>query len=476
MDAVGSFWLADESEAPLYGQVSLTESGPSIKVVGDLTCDEDDEDETTGTLRPVVIHGALTDSAENVTLLGMTTYTRRGLPFLGRSSHQMRGTLCITGSHVLDAVQTFPKVRARFNVLEEWANLFRPVSGWDEANRELNLSWSVLPDVTLESGSPKGLLSLRTLSPRLQINDSKAILQSEVWLEWEPADGTSLDDAFQLFVLPMKHFFTVNYGEECFLEGLAVFDPDANGWSRVTGRGIEPGRPVSKNAPMLPKRKIGLEGLAGWLRVSQSLHPIPQILGATFAGKTSYQELQVLELCSAAEGLHRKLHRQDKKMSQADADAAEAVLLEAASELSVEVRRSLQGMLSNFTEPSFKHRMRTLADSVSDIAPDIYGDLDEWISLVGKLRNVNAHFLGGKSVSDEKSKQSFMVVQSLKWLITVKLLQESGISVESIRKSITGSTDFLMLVYRGRQYAPQVYGAPVLLADDDEYRRDMVAH
>lgn len=469
----GTFWLPEDYENRCSGRLQASAADVSLEVVGDLTSyqfvhtgfgEYTEADDHPG---PMLIHGQISDEPGAVTLMGMSTVRRQQIDFFGAASQALEGSYCLLGAHIPASDTAFSSVRIRFDCLEHWADMGGFTVLKDRGTPNMVTTYDQ-PDVVSEHvPDPSGKLSLKRVLLHPRITGGDVLLRSATWLEWEPKDPRTLADILRDFVLPVKHLFAILYGVECFIEELDLRRPGDPKWIGVVGDGIQPGRRTKTN-PCLLRRKDASLGLIGnWLRISRDISPIPQILGGLLAGKTHYPELQALELCTAAEGLHRRLYRGKRRISEEDVSLALSVLDDPGLAIPDTVRPVLRGAMQYLWEPSFPQRMEALAERVSRTAPHIIGRINKWKSAVTDLRVANAHSIEGKRQVSGSELETQVISQSLMWLLAVTLLLEAGVTDREMRDALASSKRYLGFITTSRQLKPSVYSAtgPLMYSD-----------
>jgi len=169
-------------------------------------------------------------------------------------------------------------------------------------------------------------------------------------------------------------------------------------------------------------------------------------------------EAQLLELTSAAEGLHRLLRPAQKRMTKKQASGARAIALEAVKDLDEDVRDAVGAALHHLTDPSYPRRLLDLAEQVREAVPGVTGDTQEWKKRVTNARNELAHKLKSGFLDDDIDAQEYAaLLLSLGWLLTGLLLLQTGISPAALGNRISSHKPYRGFLNQVRALLPAVY-------------------
>src|SRR6202044_1619135 len=113
---------------------------------------------------------------------------------------------------------------------------------------------------------------------------------------------------------------------------------------------------------------------ATWLNQVKALGPLPSAVADLTGLSTISLESQVLQLTTAAEGLHRTLFPEDRRIGDDDtADAIRRRAGDAVKELHPKAKEYVSGLLGFVAEPGYKARLKKLAEEVSTSIPGVTG-------------------------------------------------------------------------------------------------------
>jgi hypothetical protein len=107
-----------------------------------------------------------------------------------------------------------------------------------------------------------------------------------------------------------------------------------------------------------------------------------------------------LELATAAEGVHRKLYPNSRRLS----DEAKAEALRGIADMEIDpIAKTIlcQAMGTYLAELSYPMRLKALAADVAEAAPGVTGKTSKWSQAVVTARNGFAHWLTGSAGETE---------------------------------------------------------------------------
>jgi hypothetical protein len=193
-----------------------------------------------------------------------------------------------------------------------------------------------------------------------------------------------------------------------------------------------------------------------------------QLVAASVSDSGRTIQNLLLELATAAEGLHRRLRPDARQMTVEEVDAAvEAIEV---TEMGQNAKQILVNALNVFmAELSYPKRLVDLADIARQIVPDVTGRTNRWKARVANARVGFAHPMS----------EYFVLSRSLRWLLTAVLLLESGIDVAILASSFNVFDPYQQFLRLAKDQLPFVYdqvgtaaSAPARrLADDGSAER-----
>lgn len=461
----GTFWLADDPHATCDGSLSIEGRRPSLEVVGELTSameplaggDSDSsvmvpakDDETN-----LLVHGSISQRPGRVTLMNATTRSRQMLVG-GKSTHVLDSAHCIIGGHIPSVTHKFGSARVRVSNLEHWAVLPGLSTTITPESKALTIQYELPEPVIYELDVPLGSLKLFASYTLPSPSSDGATIKTQTWLEWTPEGGSDLEQFFAEFIRPIQSLMVILFGSECAAEELEIRDLGADRWMQVFGEGIEKAT-TTKLSPqaLLTRDDTGLDLIARWMEAMPRLTPIPQILAGTLTANDQFLEAEVLNLCTATEGFHRRTHLGERRLSVEDVEVSKSLL--DSSDFPDDVRQVLRSALAYLWEPSFPQRLAALAERVSVVNPHITGRANKWKQAVTDARNANAHSLDMNKKPSDFWEHSFVIARSLRWLITVVLLLEANVPEQTLRPRLNSCRTFRNFVSMSQELFPKVY-------------------
>jgi hypothetical protein len=234
-------------------------------------------------------------------------------------------------------------------------------------------------------------------------------------------------------------------------------------WLAVHNAAMKPAAEAIIPLPriLLPLGEVGLAGVATWLDTIVRLGPLPSVVARATDTRDDPLETQLLELTTAAEGLHRLLLPQSKRMTDTQADEARNMALEAIKELLDDVRDAVKAALNHITDLSYPRRLLDLAQHVGQAVPGVTGnDTAQWKKRVVNTRIGFAHALEKGFLSPDNAEESIAVLQSLRWLLTGLLLLQTGIGPATLGNRFKDHESYQLFLEQARTWLPAVYDTP----------------
>lgn len=191
------------------------------------------------------------------------------------------------------------------------------------------------------------------------------------------------------------------------------------------------------------------------MKRSSRFSPAAQILASSLGGNAPYIESDVLNLCTAAEGIHRRLFPLERRISKDEVRETQDLMRQIAFPGSV--GQILGQAMSHLWEPSFPMRIKQLADMLSDVAPEVIGIPGRWKQAVTNARHGNANSLFDTEDRDDTGLQNIVLAHSLRWLLTVVMLVRNDVSMETLRQRLLESRDYEQFKWLSLNWFPRVY-------------------
>ena len=441
----------DEAVTPLWSETGRTKLPGGGEVV-------------TSTLVPpeelarqsLTVHGEL-DTGERVTLPSAFTagWTQNGT---GYQSQRLRAFYALIGDHVDGANARFTGVRVRIRHLDAWANLPGFTSALDPATGKQTLVFEK-PDVPPAALANGARVVVEQVTGRQGPDVSGGKLKRQVWLAVLNAPPATYRDIERSIVKPLANLLTLSTSKECPVVAVEVSADQSYPWMTVHSAAMKPAADAIVPLPeiLLPLAVTGLEGVAAWLDSVIRLGPLPSVVARTAMTRDDPLETQLLELTTAAEGLHRLMLLQHKRMTDDQAKEARAKALEGIKELADDVREVVQGALSHLTDQSYPRRLADLAEHVGQAVPGVTGNTLQWKKYVVNTRNGFAHALEHGFLDLDNVEESIAVLQSLRWLLAGLLLLQTGIDGVTLGGHFEGHQSYQLFLAQARMWLPAVY-------------------
>jgi hypothetical protein len=479
-NAPGRFWFADEPERVVPGHLDLSGRWPRVELLGALSPIVEERPSDNPGVRvfgmasarsPRVVHGEIMGPYRRVTLLDArsrrhSTHRMNAAMLLrgeGLQEETLEGSHAIVGAHVRDRDARFTAARFRIVSQDAWANLngIEMEHFIDGPDKGQTIFKHAPPDpVIAELAGGSGTLSLTSHAIVAPPRVAGAYILTTTWLQIDDNAGLTLDAVTRRFVMPTSALLTMLYAEDCPPIAIAVKDPTSGDWCDVYMPGLvedptDVRSPKLPSPPLLSRTDLGLDRLAAWFPLVERLTPLPQLVaGATDARSRTVQNL-FLELATAAEGVHRRLYPDSRRLSEAE--KAEALQAIAEMELDSPARTILcQAMDTYLWDLSYPMRLKALGADVANAVPGVTGKTTKWSSAVVNARNGFAHWLTGNSSDDEVFAYD-VLHNSLRWLLIGRLLLELGVPAETLAGRFAEFEPYRRFMDSARRTLPRVY-------------------
>lgn len=473
----GSFWLADAPENVLRGRLVLDgEDSPSLDLDGSLTPWLQERSRSTQpdgsplrTLVPSadgpefeswVVHGEL-DTGEPVTLVDAFTVARSGspLPFGPTSVQRLRASYVVRGGLVSGRNQAYTRLRVRLRHLDAWAQLpgfavaAAPPNGQSLTYQPSALAAVSLPDGALLDLDEQIELSLDELSG--------GRLHRQLWLRLRELPPTTFRVLDRTLITPMSSLLTLAVDSDCSPVAIQVATDAAGPWLSI----LHHSQLVTESATrwpahrmLAPRTVLGLEGVVGWLAQVDRLGPLPPVVADLVAGTRHTLETQLLELATVAEGLHRRLFAGERRLTEQQEIAALLAVQQTVAGLDEKSAAAVRSAVEHLAEPSYPMRLQQLAGLAEPIAPGLTGTTNRWKRKVADTRIEFAHRISGSFLTEGSVDELLAVLLSLRWLLTVVLLQQTGVGSEILAARLRSHQAHQLFLQQAARWLPKVYG------------------
>lgn len=469
---VGRFWLAGDDEHAVPGRLTLPEAAsPRLELdqpVTPLLREVDGGEQPDGTrtfvfaddgpvLEFLVVHGALDDGTLVTLVDAFQKHRRVGA---GQDRQSLQAKFALVGGHVSGGDELYTQMRLQLRHLDAWAALpaFALKEDDPHQGRALGFRGSGPSPVSLEG---EGRLDLEQ-EPEIEFSTVRSgRIGRAVWLRAVDLPPMTAEDLDRRFVTPLSSLLTLATDTDCPPVAVEIATGSDQPWLEMHHPGLrapaEEVRPTHRQ--LLPLAVLGLDRVATWLNAVEDLGPLPPVVAAAAAKPASTLETQLLELATVAEGLHRRLFKESRRLSPEQARVARKAVSDAVDHLDQDVRNVVEGAMTHIEDPSFPQRLMQLADYVAGAMPGVTGRPNRWKHYVTETRNESAHrdydFLAPNRVSELVS-----VLQSLRWVLTGLLLLQTGLPPADLAARIEAHQPYILFRQQAREWLPRVFEAP----------------
>ncbi len=453
--SLGQFWQPSGETNRVSGMLNIDGSHVGLQVSPELTpmfqkritqyghgvvASAEDPDD-------MVILGSMPTRPSKVTLWGAYTASRSqvGGMFLrgaskGLSRQEIDATWCVVGGHFPDPSTPFCGIRPDVTNLAEWARI-PAISTTVYPHDRLKLDWHLnLRDLSLDTELQDGAGYL-TLAPAATHKppDLRGLrVTTTTQLEVELHQGWSLPDIAVRVLQPLEDLMTLLSGKPCAIRCLDVWSGD---WCSVHGHQIDPAGPQTAGELLFTRPHVDPGFLARWFDVHRRTTPVPQILAAITRNEFPTVEADALSLATAVEALHRVLDRKARRFSPELIDQSLKAVAE--SSIPAEIAKTFDTALRQYWhEYSYPQRVKALAEPVAEAVPACIGRLGRWKKQVVDQRIALAHGIGQSGLSAGQIRQMHSLNQSLHWMLTFRLLIESGVDTAVLASAADESERF----------------------------------
>lgn len=479
----GRFWLAETPDREVGGWLDVSDRWPALDLSEALTSPYR---QTSATELPdgswmvaaesadddvqalsFTVHGFVRGAAQRVTLVDTQSVGRNmALNVLDDwGSQRLTARYAFMGGHVDGAEVRFRRVRFRLRHLDAWAQLREGMTiQFAQDGSHAAMSYDDVPSQSAPTATTSGLLTLDTTLQLAEPTVVEVRFTRHTYLEWEcGGEGQTMDELWSRILDPLRTLLTLASGADCPVTSVRVQQDDGP-WLRVAHPGIgapsdrlRQGRDMVLTAPDLE-----LAHLAAWLDHVDQLSPVPQLVAAQVEDRADQVvESQVLELAAAAEGLHRRMHRDARVLTDERAKQVRRACLAAVGD--PEERRAVSDRLRHLDEPTFRARLEALAADARGALPDVTGVTSAWTRMVADARNGFAHLLQQRRETEVE--QNLVLRDSLRWLLTVVLFERTGVEAEVLGARLASRQDYIHFMWEAQVWLPEIYGGSEASSD-----------
>ena len=300
--------------------------------------------------------------------------------------------------------------------------------------------------------TPAGQLLVEADLPMPKLTVRGTTLKRDVSFQFKSeTEGLTVQELLGTLVNPVGVLLSLALDIDTPPVSLEVESPRGE-WMRVVHPLIEADDVEPPRHVLLWREQLDLSMIGAWLGKANELSPVPQLVaGVAFGPSSRTLENQLLELATAAEGLHRRLFPSERLMSRSKAertarDASYAVL--------GDVRQLVRERLAHLEEPSYRDRLNKLIERAGGSA-GMVGSPEEWVGRVLPARNGFAHRLTGGKGADMD--EHLVLMLSLRWFLATLLLLEAGVDPSLLQLRLGEHQPYLHFLRQARRWLPDVY-------------------
>lgn len=474
----GRFWLPDTPEQTVGGWLDLSGPRPLLRLADPImpsmrqVARSVSVDGTPYSIMEpvkelqasdgVVIHGMLRSPSRRITLVGVSNagvarVVGGVVPDEGEQLY--RAEYMLVGPQQSGADTSFAIARLRVRHLDSWANL-------PGIAMELAKDWSHITarsERHEEESVRVGGSAELTLDAVVTLNEPTihgAGFRRSVELRLTEPSGRTLDEWWRRFVTPVAELLTIAVGVSCVPVELKLYREGDKEWVDV----VHPLLRESSDAPLHPwqvfltRERLTLAHIAEWLNICATLSPIPALVTEAVHEPGRPLPNQLLEMASAAEGLHRRLKPKERAIARSAKDRARRTARDAVEE---DLRDRVNEALMHLDELTYAERLRYLTDLTLETVPGAVGTTTRsvWEARIKDVRNGFAHQAPQAHAEDDEDvwRERVILLRTLYWVLTAALLLQTGLKSSELRARVESFEPYRDLLRRARSWIPQIY-------------------
>lgn len=372
---------------------------------------------------------------------------------------RLRADYVLVGGHVGGAKTVFDGVRLRLGRLDEWARLPGVSTKVAIDGSHVQIEYTD-PEEDRATVPGLGDLVLGTVVTIPNPSVRGAAVRRHAELRLELAEPLRFEEIWQRFVAPAATLLSVCTDRDSHVTTLQLRTGPDERWLEVRHPMIETDTtdPVDRAAYqeiLFPREVVTLDLVAQWLAQAPDLSPIPGIVAAIRTGSERTLANQLLDLATAAEGLHRRLPDQPRPMSRTQARSARHAARDAVDPA---LRDRVNDALSHLDDPTFAERLRAVTDLAVRSIPEAMGDRELWEQRIKQVRNGFAH-QDPKSASDEWQ-EYLVLLRTLRWVLVTALLSRVGVDPAALAERLQSHEPYRFQLRQARHWTPDLFPAP----------------
>lgn len=259
------------------------------------------------------------------------------------------------------------------------------------------------------------------------------------------------------YVQPLVSLLQLATGLPAAPMTLAVSEQDSGApWWPVYAATLRHEATTVPRSALLDPSRLRLSHVGAWLDRVETLGPLPAAAASVLTNSFAIEQ-QVLTLTTIAEGLHRRLHSDSRRLSDDVASRASEAAVKAVQTGAPEAVDVVRGLLLHLGEPGFRQRLAGLAEAAEVLVPGLTGKTNRWKQLVYSARNDMAHQTAIGWLDEAAIDQYVTVALSMKWLLRALLLREADLS-SSLAALLADHQEYGLFLEQAREWQPNVYG------------------
>lgn len=475
----GRFWLPGRPDSHVGGWLDDAAGWPRVTLADPLTDalreskrSTDTEGRTTITMVDAdddidpdsfTVHGHLRNGPRRVTLVNATSDGRTvvlGGSVADQGEQRLRADYALLGGHVSGADTLYDRATLHLCDLDEWAHLPGVSATMATDGSHIKIKYQD-PDQDRAQVPGLGEVVLATLVTMPKPTIRGAALRRTAELTLELNDPLTFDEIWQRFVAPTTMLLSLCADQKSDILSLALRPAGESTWLDVrhplVGTTPEESRTQLVMSDILfPREIVSLAHLAEWLVQAPTVSPIPAIVAATHTGAQRTLAIQLLDLATAAEGLHRRLPEQPKPITPAQAKSARRTARDAVDPA---LRDRVNDALGHLDQATYAERLRVITDFAEASIPEILGDRELWEQRIKQVRNGFAHQVPTKSPTQEWQ-EYVVLLRSLRWVLITALLRLAGVDAALLSQRLRSYEPFRFQLRQARRWTPQLFPPP----------------
>jgi hypothetical protein len=274
--------------------------------------------------------------------------------------------------------------------------------------------------------------------------------------EFHPASPLTFREVDPTVLSPIMTLMSLVTDNPAAIGGLHVRLADDGPWRKV----YEAEDPIGRTShPLLDTTHLTADRFAKWIGVRKRTFGLDAAAIAVLDGIAV--EAQVLTLAAVAEGLHRKLFDEQKRvraLEPSDVKKARRAARHAALDRMREIDRSgrepltdpdlkefeqaLNDAFASINEPTFRARMTDLIEDAQTSIPNIAVNFSDWPAAVKDARNKLAHEGTGAGDDSEFVDLLIALSYSIAWVLRTVLLKQAGFDPPTLQAGYRDSSRY----------------------------------